>query len=104
MGIPKSEQLPVGTRLDRYGDEIGSFLSPQGTPYDQRALPLDTDTNSITAYVVIKELPVKSGETASWFGQPGGGKQFMTTNPITGTGEKVSIEWLRDEEYIKELE
>ncbi|MFA7946337.1 glycohydrolase toxin TNT-related protein [Pseudomonas brenneri] len=30
--------MPVGAKLDRYGGPEGSFLSPQGVPFDQRAL------------------------------------------------------------------
>jgi len=35
---PVKATLPVGTRLDRYGEPSGSFLAPKGTPYEQRAL------------------------------------------------------------------
>jgi hypothetical protein len=29
----------VGFLIDRFGSEFGSFVSPEGAPYDQRALP-----------------------------------------------------------------
>jgi filamentous hemagglutinin len=35
---PVKNTLPVGTKLDRYGGPNGSFLSPKGTPFEQRAL------------------------------------------------------------------
>lgn len=31
--------LAVGFLIDRFGSEFGSFASPEGAPYDQRALP-----------------------------------------------------------------
>jgi hypothetical protein len=31
--------LAVGTLLDRFGRETGTFMSPQGAPYMQRSLP-----------------------------------------------------------------
>jgi hypothetical protein len=37
--------LPVGLLIDRFGSETGTFVSPEGAPYMQRALPpsnLDT--------------------------------------------------------------
>jgi hypothetical protein len=37
--------LPVGLLIDRFGSEYGTFVSPEGAPYMQRALPpsnLDT--------------------------------------------------------------
>ena len=43
--IEGTVSLPVGMLLDRFGSEYGSFVSPQGAPYMQRALPpsnLDT--------------------------------------------------------------
>ncbi|HHK8329988.1 TPA: hemagglutinin repeat-containing protein, partial [Serratia marcescens] len=35
-GDPVKTTIPVGTRLDRYGEPNGSFLAPKGTPYEQR--------------------------------------------------------------------
>nr|WP_314426847.1 VENN motif pre-toxin domain-containing protein [uncultured Erwinia sp.] len=37
-GNPLKVTIPVGTRLDRYGEPNGSFLAPKGTPYEHRAL------------------------------------------------------------------
>jgi hypothetical protein len=40
--------LPVGLLIDRFGSENGTFVSPEGAPYMQRALPpvnLDTAVN-----------------------------------------------------------
>jgi hypothetical protein len=37
--IKGEELLPRGTRLDRFGDSRGRFLSPAYTPVEQRALP-----------------------------------------------------------------
>lgn len=31
--------LTVGTPVDRFGGETGSFLSPEGAPYMQRSIP-----------------------------------------------------------------
>jgi Tuberculosis necrotizing toxin len=79
---PTNETLPVGTKLDRYGGDGGSFMSPEGTPYENRALPYDQSTLKYQQYEVIKPLPVKSGEAAPWFDQPGGGTQHNTDVPV----------------------
>ncbi|MGK3148405.1 hemagglutinin repeat-containing protein, partial [Xanthomonas phaseoli pv. dieffenbachiae] len=50
--------LPVGTKLDRYGSPDGAFLSPFGTPYEQRALAPGSMGNGYHEYEVIKPLPV----------------------------------------------
>lgn len=93
---PISKSIPVGTRLDRYGPANGNFLSPAGTPYEQRSLPPDTDRDDYTVYEVIKALPVVSGQTAAWFGQPGGGVQYCTT----AIG---NVQFLLDQKYLKEV-
>lgn len=41
--------LPVGFQIDRFGSEYGTYTSPKGAPYMQRALPpsnLDTPQSS----------------------------------------------------------
>ncbi|KAF8858708.1 hypothetical protein BDZ45DRAFT_651075 [Acephala macrosclerotiorum] len=84
--------LPVGSLLDRFGSEYGSFMSPYGAPYMQRALPpsnLDTPASSPTwpynyhVYNVTKSLDTLAGPIAPWFGQPGQGVQYnMYTNVL----------------------
>ena len=93
---PISKSIPVGTRLDRYGSETGNYLSPAGTPYEQRSLRPDTNLNDYHVYEVIQPLPVKSGQIAAWFGQPGGGVQYSTQ----GIG---NVAYLRAQGYLKEV-
>ena len=93
---PIFKSIPVGTRLDRYGSENGNYLSPAGTPYEQRSLKPDTNRDEHTVYEVIKALPVVSGQTAAWFGQPGGGVQYFTK----GIG---TVAYLKFQEYLKEI-
>jgi hypothetical protein len=38
LGTPTTEVLPVGTRLDRYGYDTGTFLAPVGIPPHMRSL------------------------------------------------------------------
>ena len=61
--------LPVGTRLDRYGKPKGSFLSPVGTPYEQRALAPGSRADGYHEYEVIKPLPVIQGKISPAFGE-----------------------------------
>jgi hypothetical protein len=39
MSIEGTFELPVGLLVDRFGYENGRFLSPFGTPFNQRAVP-----------------------------------------------------------------
>jgi hypothetical protein len=71
--IQGTQALAMGMRLDRFGSEYGSFVSPAGAPYNQRALPpsnLDTSASDPTypynyhVYVVVNEFDVLSGPIA----------------------------------------
>ncbi|MBU3112346.1 TNT domain-containing protein [Clostridium lacusfryxellense] len=74
---PPSKSLMVGTIIDRYGDPLGSYMSPVGTPYGERALPYIENPNAYHKYRVIKQIDnVKYGKIASVFNQPGGGIQY----------------------------
>ncbi|EIM80409.1 uncharacterized protein STEHIDRAFT_68064, partial [Stereum hirsutum FP-91666 SS1] len=79
-------KLTEGTKVDRFGSEYGTFLSPKGAPYVERALPpqnLDTSSsapeypNGYHVYEVVKAFDVVQGPIAPWFGQPGGGSQYV---------------------------
>jgi hypothetical protein len=77
--------LPVGTFLDRFGSEYGSYMSPAGTPYAQRSLPptnLDAEPGSkypynYRVYMVSRSLHVEGGLIAGWFEQQGFGVQSL---------------------------
>lgn len=90
----RQETLPAGTRLDRYGRETGYYLAPEGTPLPERALAPGGGAEPVRTYELVKPLPVKIGETAPAFGQPGGGTQILTP---------ASIRQLLDEGYFKEM-
>lgn len=77
--------LPVGTFLDRFGSEYGTYMSPAGAPYAQRSLPptnLDADPGAkypynYRVYLVTRSLNVQGGIIAGWFEQQGMGVQFF---------------------------
>ncbi|WP_293659609.1 TNT domain-containing protein [Phascolarctobacterium sp.] len=77
-GTPITETLKKGSLIvDRYGGSRGSFVSPVGTPFAERALPKEAQNKSVHVYRINKDLPdVLSGRTAAWFEQPGGGWQY----------------------------
>ncbi|KAF2404465.1 hypothetical protein EJ06DRAFT_526545 [Trichodelitschia bisporula] len=84
--------LSAGTLLDRFGSEYGSFMSPAGAPYAQRALP-PTNLNAASGaaypfnyhvYAVARPLVVLAGPIAPWFGQPAMGVQFQMLKAVGG--------------------
>lgn len=55
-----------GTLIDRYGNDFGSFTSPRGTPYEQRALASGTELKQYSVFKVLQPINVKVGENAPW--------------------------------------
>lgn len=94
-GMPKNTILKKGGTFDRYGDDLGNFASPVGTPFEKRSLPQNYKTEkTLIKYQVIKPFNVLEGETAPWFNQPGGGTQYKLSK---------SIKDLIKEGYIKQI-
>ncbi|MEU7525117.1 TNT domain-containing protein [Saccharothrix sp. NPDC042600] len=110
VGTPSSKLLLPGEVVDRFGGQSGKFLSPIGTPYAQRSLPpqsLNTCeyepgvrmSYGYYRYKVDRPFAVLSGTTASWFGQPGGGKQFKVETPV-GAPDRWNVDWLVRNYYL----
>ena len=74
--------VPAGELLDRFGDTRGVYLSPQGAPYDRRALPYDCHGYNYTVFKVLKPLPALLGTAAPAFGAPGGAIQLQTAEKV----------------------
>lgn len=82
VGTPKNVTIQPGARIDRYGYENGSYVSPQGTSYEMRALAPGTEAKPYNVYEVVKPIDALGGEIAPWFNQPGGGLQFKLGKTI----------------------
>ena len=80
--IPMDEVLQPGARIDRYGSDYGSFTSPEGTPYEMRAVAPGTDQRPYSVFEVVEPINVKSGSIASWFDEPGGGIQYLLPDTV----------------------
>lgn len=102
-GFPEKLTIEPGATFDRYGGyyengnlvDTGKFVSPEGTPFEQRALPNSTLNKPHTTYEVVKPIPdVDSGKVAPWFDKPGGGTQMDLP---------MSIDELLEGGYIKVL-
>lgn len=76
QGASITEELTVGARIDRYGYEGGTFLSPQGTPDWMRSLAPVTTPKPYNICEVTSPLQVQSGKAAPWFGQVGQSTQY----------------------------
>ena len=88
-GAPTSTTLSPGTKIDRFGSNPnGKYFSDVGTPFENRALPGSGPPGDYGAFEVLKPLPVQSGKIAPWFGQPGGGMQYLTDKGVAYLIEK----------------
>ena len=86
--------LPAGQNLmvDRFGNESGTFLSPAGTKFGQRAIPPSNLTVNDPRYPfnyhlyrVAKDITVCAGPAAPAFEQPGGGVQYVQSSKVCPT-------------------
>jgi predicted ribonuclease toxin of YeeF-YezG toxin-antitoxin module len=97
-GDPIEMELEKGILIDRYGGPGGSFFSPEGISYEQRALALHSDEADYYVYRVLENFGVTGGKIAPWFDRPGGGTQFIKYHE---NGKAYSIEELEQEELIE---
>jgi len=79
---PTSQVLRTGTRIDRYGGEGGTFVSPEGTPEPMRALPPGATTRPCNVYEVVNPIEVRAGTVSPWFGQLGLGTQYELPDSV----------------------
>jgi len=76
-GVAQQTSLDVGTVVQRIGSLSGRYIAPAGTPSQMLALPYNQIGQSTTYLEVCKSTPVLSGTVAPWFGQIGGGTQYI---------------------------
>jgi hypothetical protein len=76
--------LEAGTVVQRIGGTGGNFVAPYFTDGFSSALPYDKMSQmfSPSVYVLKEPLQVIAGHTAPWFGQYGGGIQYMLPQSI----------------------
>ncbi|SDZ06818.1 Short repeat-containing protein of unknown function [Amycolatopsis xylanica] len=98
-GTLKAYRPVKGEIWDRFGEPRGKNLSPDGVPYEQRAIPPTNLTAGYHRYIWLKDWDPAAGaadvsQIAPAFGQPGGGLQFQVAKSVTD---------LIDLGYLKEI-
>lgn len=81
--MPVEKTLQPGERIVRYGYEGGTYVSPEGTPYTERALEPGYINKPYHVYEVVEPVDVKSGTVLPWFDEVGGGVQYQFDFPIS---------------------
>ena len=76
-GSFKKVTLDSGTVIQRTGDFAGRFTAPAGTPSQMLALPYDKIGQATTYLQATQPIQALSGRVAPWFGQIGGGTQYL---------------------------
>ena len=93
--IKENQTIPTGTIIDRYGSEYGKYTSPEGVPYEKRALPYIENQNAYHKYKILKQIDnVTISKIAPAFNEIGGGLQYELPN---------SIKELKSKKYIEEI-
>lgn len=82
LGDPVETTLKPGTLVDRYGGSGGTFVSPEGTPFEGRSLRSTAINSPYNVYEVVKPVTVQGGIAAPAFGYGGGGIQYEFGSPI----------------------
>ncbi|MFB1294289.1 TNT domain-containing protein [Mycobacterium sp. pW049] len=106
LGFDELRSELDGLVLDRLGHPGGGWLSPEGTSYEERALPPNSLEKDYYRYAVNTSVPLPDGwsieasEVAPWFGQPGGGVQYRLLAP---EGDRPSVQRLLDIGFLEWL-
>ncbi|OLP67053.1 Ribonuclease YqcG [Bacillus pumilus] len=82
LNTPVKDTLKPGFKIDRYGFDTGVFVSPQGIPYEKRAVAPGTDQRPYSVFEVVAPLDVEGGEIAPWFDEVGGGMQYVLPDSV----------------------
>lgn len=91
-GADEKGSLPVGSNIQRWGPEGGSYVSPLGTDPESLSMRPGTEDRGKHEYVVIREIPdITIGPAAPAFDRPGYGTQIEL---------RESIEQLKADGYI----
>ena len=76
-GTVEKVTLDVGTMIQRTRDFAGRFTAPAGTPCQMLSLPYDKIGQATTYLQTTQPVQALSGKVAPWFGQIGGGTQYL---------------------------
>jgi hypothetical protein len=82
LTTPIDVTLKPGFKIDRYGYDTGTFVSPESTPYGMRAVAPGTDSRPFSVFEVVAPLEVKGGKIAPWFDEVGGGTQYVLPETV----------------------
>ncbi len=92
-------RLAPGTVVDSFGPTYSRVVYDPRTPFAERSLPIDYAASGYRQWRVLKETPVWAGPVAPWFGQPGGGTQYITLQPLI---DLVGTEFIEEVEGLYE--
>jgi hypothetical protein len=86
--------LPAGVVVQRFGNESGNVVHPDGTPFPQTSLAFERELDR-RRYRVCRPLRVLGGTTLPWARLPGGALAYLLPRAIghhveTGALERLS--------------
>ena len=88
---PRESVLDTGSKLQRIGGSSGVLVAPVNTPSSSLSLPPDKTGAPVMNLEVLCPIPVQAGTAMPWFGQPGGGTQFLLPDTIQNLIQNGSL-------------
>ena len=96
--------LRPGDVVDRFGPESGTFLYPDGTPLERRALPPTAFEAGYFRYTVTGDIPVQAGVAGPAFEQPGGTAMFkLDPSALAAPPPLMTVRWLVHEGLLRPI-
>ncbi|MBR5914384.1 MAG: glycohydrolase toxin TNT-related protein [Selenomonadaceae bacterium] len=79
---PYDQTLGVGTWIDRFGSDYGTFVCPAGIPYTMRSCAPGTEDKPYSVFVLKKSTDVQAGIISPWFDEEGNGYQYVLPTSV----------------------
>ncbi|PXY31650.1 TNT domain-containing protein [Prauserella muralis] len=87
--------LPEGTTVQRYGNESGNLVHPDGTPFAQTSLAFEREFD-VHRYVLRRPVHVLTGVTLPWGPLPGGAVAYLLPRAVGHHVESGAMERLSE--------
>ncbi|MBQ9480132.1 MAG: glycohydrolase toxin TNT-related protein [Selenomonadaceae bacterium] len=97
---PHDMILSVGTWLDRFGSDYGSYVAPAGISYTARACAPGTEDRPYSIFVVDTDTTVQAGSIAPWFNEAGGGYQYLLPDSVMNLINAGNLRRVEQTEFV----
>ena len=97
---PRNMILSVGTWIDRFGSDYGSYVAPAGISYSARACAPGTEDRPYSIFIVDTDTNVQGGLIAPWFNESGGGYQYLLPDSVMNLINAGNLRRVEQTEFV----